>query len=659
MRAIALICLSLVLLGCGGLPNNNPGNHPTAYGPGQLYKLSGQSFTSSKKVLFIHGRFMSDTTSNGQSQTAVERLFASKIDQLDYVCKQQLAAPLKDNAEIWFYTYNTHQDVGKIADDLASAIKSHPNFRESEICIVGYSEGGVVTWLLDQRYQLIKGGVLLGAPILGSPLANSTLTKTAAKQIWPNLSDTILQPFINWLLGGSDNLVAGYPESALAKSELMMFSGKIDLPSGGAVIQLADAIIECVDSTKYGQGVQASNRQVAQCGALLINAIDWRDNSSLDKQSDGIVPVSSASCGSSNVRVWADYDHYDLLSGKDDLVLDQATFDWIDHVLRLKSEFASGGSLPTLPEITLNVPTVNLLAKTKFAYIKDGQLVLTDSNFATQTSIAGNNVYPRFSADGLNLVWTQQSSGNYGIYLLNSGGITAVTNGWYGSLSPDGNQLIFQRDDKLIIRDLSTGAEATVVSGVQLTSPPVWWKSPLASRIYFVHKDGSTHTNLYWVDSKNRDVAMSSANLVASNCDVIFPFHGYISGVAAAAVSGQTSKLWLVAGLLGDDLSLEFQADAEQPEFVVKGTDQTFKLDQDCQFDAAVTDWETGLYLTGSLNGQIGIYYLDIVPLTATAMGWRDMLSAKPTTTPQIAISDVLKLAVPDGVQLDIKPAPN
>ncbi|MFH1088772.1 MAG: hypothetical protein V1719_02935 [Patescibacteria group bacterium] len=674
MRAIILVCLSLFLLGCGDSSNNNSNNQQPECGSGQLYKLSGQSFVSSKKILFIHGRFMADTTVNGQTQATVESLFASKLDQLNYACSQATGQQLSQCVEVWFYTYNTHQNPPKVAEDLVGLIQNHPDWRDSQICLVGHSEGGLVSWIVDQRYQLIDGAVIIGAPILGSPLADQPKVEAAVNQKWGPGAQGNIHKIVSWLLNGSDDLVNGYPETGQAKSEIMLFAGQINLPSVGFTRYAVDAMYTALDSQlRYSQAT-TSNRRVAQLGGIIIDLINQDNINQQTRVSDGIIPVTSATFGSNNFRVWEDYDHYNLLGGKNDLFLDQATFDWVDHVLHLRSQFAGNADIPNLPnnsrefpsvgipelpEISLNVPTTGLLSATKFAYILNGQLILADSSSVQQANIAGNNMYPRFSTDGSCLVWTQQIGSNYGIYLLDNNGVSPVTDGWYGSLSPDGSQLIFQRADKLLIRDISTDVEAVVVSGVNLTSPPVWWESLLASRIYFAHQSGGSKTSLYWVSSSARNVQLSSANLVAGDCDVIFPFHGYISGVAAATTTSQASKLWLVAGLFGQDLSLEFQSGVNQPEFVTNGAERTFKLDQTCQFDSVVTDWATGLYLTGSLNGQDGIYYLDIAKLTSATMGWGDIFSSNSQPAPQLAINDVLKLVVPGGTQLDIKSAPD
>ncbi|MBU1092688.1 hypothetical protein KJ836_03395 [Patescibacteria group bacterium] len=658
MRAIAIVGLSLLLLGCGGLPNNNLTIQQVVGDQGQLYKLSGQSFTSSKKVLFIHGRYLSETDPNGHTQADVERLFASKLDQLDYVCKQQFGGSFMNSVEVWFYTYNTHQSMVDVATDLAELIQNNPSFRDSEICVIGYSEGGLVAWLLDQRYQLIKGGILLGAPILGSPLADQAKVEAAVNKKFGSGAQDAVHQVVSWLLNGSDDLVNSYPETGRAKSELMMFAGQIDLPVTGFTRHGVDVVCEALDSYIRDLGWQTSNRQAAELAAIIVDVINENELNQQARSSDGIIPITSATFGSNNFRIWEDYDHYDLLSGKDDLILDRATFDWIDHVLHLRPEFASGDSIPTLPEINLNVSARNLLDTVKFAYIKDGQLILADSNFAQQTSIAGDNRYPRFSPDGTSLIWTSNINSGYGIYLLDSNGISSLTNGRYGSLSPDGDQLIFQRSDELLIRDMSTGAEDVIVSGVNITSPPVWWKSLLSNRIYFVHQNSSGTNSLYWVDSDTRDISISSANLMADDCDVIFPFNGYISGVAAADITGGTSKLWLVTGLFGD-LSLEVQSNVDQPGFDTHGVERTLKLDQSCQFDTAVTDWETGLYLTGNLDGEIGIYYLDIARLTTTVMDLVAELSQNSSPAQQLSVDDVLKLVVPGGTQLDIKPAPD
>jgi len=660
VRCYILLGLVWWLCACGApAPSSQPnpnlpssgGGSVVVSGPGQLLKWSHQTAVCDKKLLFIHGRFMTDTNPNGQSLATVERIFSSKLIQLDGVCKENLGKSLDEVVEVCFYTYNTHQPVDKIANDLAQLIQTNPAWRAAQICVVGYSEGGAVAWLLDQNYQLMQGGVLLGAPLLGSPLANRELVDKVARVVLPNCTVDVLHRVIDCLLGGSENLVFGHPGSRSAKSELMMFAGRIPVPASISFVpQIVDALTEMVDSSRYGEGPQTSNRQVAQVGAILINAADWQGVEPQDKQSDGVVPVSSAIFGSNgHFRIWNDYDHYDLLSGKDDLILDRATFAWVDHVLHLSPEFATSADVPALPEISLNLS--NPLTASKFAYVKDQQICLVGQNWQNPqiVSATGASVYPRFSGDGTQLVWTQTVSGFSDIYLLAGAvgeSLTCDGVSRYAEFSPDNDWLAYQSGDQLMIHNLKTGRRFVVVSGVDLVMPPLWLTvNQTLGHIYFVNRDAAGKTNLYWISPRQRNQQLSDAKLVTEGCQSIFLVRGSpVGGILALQTCPNKLKVSVVTNTWVGSLFLDVQP-GDRPGIIPHGnTGLTLQLDQDYQLESAsleLNDWQPQLYLVDK-GDKPGIYLLNLYMYLSE-------------DDPQF--ETIYQLVVPDASELDINPA--
>lgn len=651
MRCYLLLGLVLWLCGCGApapLPNSNP-TPDLAMGSGQLFRWSQQTAVCSKKLLFIHGRFLTDTNPNGQTHEAVEELFSAKLNQLDWVCKEQLSKPLSEVVEVWYYTYNTHQDATKITADLARLLQQHPEFRNSEICVVGFSEGGVVTWLLDQHYRLIKGGILLGAPILSTPLANPALVDQAARRVMPSSLVNRLTPVINWLLGGSDNLTSEYPGTA--KSELMMFAGRIPLPNPPNItLDLMDAVMEWVDSGKYGYGPQGSNREAAEIGAILINAADWRSGEPQDKQSDGLVPISSAISGSSHYRIWSGYDHYDLLGGIDDLVLDRATFEWVDHVLGLCPEFAEETNIPALPEIQVEIP--NLLANAKFAYIQSGQVCLADENWGNPKIISaiGTSYYPRFNGTGTKLVWTQTVQSFSDLYVLDGGVARSVTSdgvSWYADFSPNGEWLTYQSAGELVIHRLTDNTRYIVMDEVNLIAPPLWINAGLTGWIYFSHRDTNDQINLYRVSPRERSILLSETELVAENCQSTFLVRGGALGgiLAIQNQSDGAQRIWIVSNSLASPFTLEIKTGEELA--ILPSDDQTsvtLQLDRAYSIESAAIElrgiWPY-VYWVDTAGDQLGIYYLDVPAYLQN-------------DNPQF--EEIFKLVAPDAYHLDLKP---
>lgn len=593
---------------------------------GHLMKWSKQKDVCSKKVIFIHGRFMGeDNTSTGQSQTIVEQTFACMLDQLQGACKEKLNQPLSELAEVWFYTYNTNQKIDLIAADLVSDIKSSEKFKDATICLVGHSEGGLVTWTVDQQYQVIEGGVLLGAPIIGSPLADYELLDKTARKLLSNPVIDVLHNLISYLVGGSGNLIDGYPGTGSAKSKLIAFAGRIKLPSRPyAWLHIGDIIMGIVDDYKQGFGIQDSNRQATEVGAIFIDVLTWRDGGVLEKQSDGLVPVCSAIYGCSNYQIWDGYDHADLLSTKDDFILSREIFKHIDYVLNLgfTGVFVEDLEIPHLPEIEINL--ISPLSYAKFAYIKNGQICLANKSWEDyQTfSIPGVSSYPRFDSTGSRLVWTQVKDGFSNIYLLEGTSAKPITGdkiSKFADFSPNGKWLTYQNGSQLIIHKLGDNKDReAILEGVDLVAPPLWiTTSRFFGRIYFASRDDNGQINLYWVSPRKRNDYLADANLEIENCGVPFWVRGSLGGVlgiqnSTDAEGNSIQTIWIISNVLSSKFSVEIRYGENQS---MSGDWGGFKLELDRYFGftSAVVDTESQqIYLVSEAEENPGIYLLDI-----------------------------------------------
>ena len=658
----ALAINILILVGCGS-------NHSQGSGVPGLYRWSGQPATTSHKViLFIHGR-----RGKVPTQREVEELFSPKILNINELGKDKFGCPTSDRAQFWFCAYYPQQPVSTIVADLASAIRSNRELSGAEIAVIAHSEGGVIAWLLDQQTDLIKGGVLLGAPMLSTPLAHPDSRDSAIRKIVPaSLADLAISKFESGVLG-TEYLVPKWYESCSAKSNLLMFAGQIDpMTPSGIGIQLMMSYSTLVNDGR-------PNREVASFGALLIDRSDWSCDAECDfpdgyqeewcHQSDGVVPVASAIWGAGiNYRIWPTYDHYDLLSGQGSLELDIATLDHLDQVLHLMPESPSSDVIPSLPEIDIFTPQP--LANARFVYVLNNQLVLANESWQTLQIVSAEGVssFPQFSSDGSKLVWTQTAASGEGIYFLqNDTNIaTIIVSGSYASFSPDDDQLVWQQGQQLMTRDLSSNEDVCVLNGINLACPPIWITSGLIRRIYFVNRDSNGSDNLYWVSPAERGTELTTAALVQENCSRIFPTRGELRGVVAVKsqtnASGQidSEKIWLVCAPWHAQMSLEIAATDGSTGFSYDGPNWMLQLNEGFGFSSAAVDWEQGLYLEGIANGQTGIHYLDVWNLTLQASPLSGFLSKffSESSQPEVDLSTMFMLVVPDGSQLDIKTAP-
>lgn len=306
-----MFCL-LILSACGGRQDKGP----VSLGSGRLAKWSNQTIKSNKKVIFVHGYYRDIEDPYGLTLGQMEIEFSPKLENLDSLGTELFGCKTTELVEYWFYGYNPEQDINKIADDLANLIVGNRNFNNAHVAVIGYSQGGIVSWLLDQRHDLIDGGVILAAPILSTPLAHKSIRDNAIKSVYPISNQPIISAF-NQLSGSIEHLQTVYLESGQSKSELLFMVGYIDIPPANAWtrnVDLVDALLAECDSLF---GNISNTRQLLEIGSTLIGASEWDDCGGSDCFSDGIVPIYSAYPGvSENIQLWSDYDHIDLLSGR-------------------------------------------------------------------------------------------------------------------------------------------------------------------------------------------------------------------------------------------------------------------------------------------------------------------------------------------------------
>lgn len=569
MRCYLVVLVLLGALVCA----YRPAEPADAASPGQLWQWSQQAATCNKVIIFVHGRRL-DIPTTGPSQALVESIFSFKLVNFESVGREYFGKPTSALAEYWFYGYYPQQSPEAIAADLAQQIQTNPKLHGKQIAVVGYSQGGLVCWLLDQRYSLIEGGALLGAPILGSPLADKSVRDDAVHKLVPIESwASKLSNFLDRLSEGSVELDKGYPESGKPKSQLMLCAGQIQPCSAG--IFTRNFLDELGNWAATGPAWQTSNKRFAEVAALIIANSVWRNNSVTDKQSDGIVPVSSATCnGTANSQVWNEYDHYELLTGAGlELTPDREILNWLNQVLHLGPEFATGDSIPPFPEsssstfLDLDIPAlpeIDLsqtdLLSYRFAYIHDGKLALTNRNWSNQVEFetGGECSYPRFAPNGKSLVFTTDVNGNAGIYrLTGSPRPERVVDGRWADFSPNGRWLTYQGSAGLSTYRFSKSREYCLVKNVQLVCPPLWVTKGWLGRIYFVARANDGSTNLYVVSPRARNKDLKDVDKVVSNCQGLFLTRGLISGVVAISQQNDSYKLSVVSNWLQSAISFE------------------------------------------------------------------------------------------------------
>lgn len=569
MRCYLVVLVFLGILVCF----DRPAISEEVFLPGQLWQWSQQTTVCDKVIIFVHGRRL-DIPTTGPSQALVESIFSFKLVNFESVGREYFGQPTSALAEYWFYGYYPQQSPEAIAADLAQQIQTNPKLRGKQIAVVGYSEGGLVCWLLDQRYDLIEGGVLLGAPILGSPLADKSIRDAAIRKLLP--IEALAHKLSNSLdryAKESFALATSYPESGQAKSRLMLYAGKIQPCSAGILTR--NLLDELGNRAATGPAWQTSNKRFAEVAALIIANSVWRNNATTDKQSDGVVPVSSATCGgSSTYLVWDEYDHYELLTDTGiDIALDQAILSCLNRVLHLGPEFVTRDGLPHLPEGGYSrssdldipeLPEINLsqtdLLSYRFAYIHEGKLAFTDRDWSDQVEFetGGECSYPRFAPNGKSLVFTNKINGINGIYrLTGQSSPERVVDGQWADFSPNGQWLTYEGSAGLCTYRFSKSREYCVVKNVQLVCPPLWVTKGWLGRIYFAAQATDGSTNLYVVSPRAHNKELKDVDKVLSDCQGLFLTRGLVSGVVAISQQGENYKLSVVSNWLQSAISFE------------------------------------------------------------------------------------------------------
>jgi len=613
MRYLMYISLAVLLVACSGNSHNSGAK---AFGSGRLVRWSEQDIETHKKIIFIHGYEDIDDP-HGLTLPQMESFFSPKVENLNYLGDELFGSYTSQLVEFWFYGYQPEQDLSKIADDLTELVSNNSRFDNSQVAVVGYSQGGVIAWLLDQRYpELIAGGVLLGAPILSTPLAHKSYRDEAIRKIFPLAGNKIISVFDS-LSSGTEHLMISYPESNQHKTQLMFFAGSIEPPSTDIITRNINLLDALTATHNFLTGIR-DNRQFGEIGATIINVSGWGGCSSDNCPSDGIVPVSSACRGNqSDTEVWNDYDHWDLLFGKGNLSIDRATLQHLGDVLDLWPVFVEG-DLPETPIIELSQNHSNAWSWIKFAYIQNSvELCVTDEDWQRElvVPISGNHSYPQFGPVNDNsLVWTIERLNATDIYIWQNQGIRQISydnQSRYASFSPNGEWLAYQSRNALIVHNLENDQRSVVINNIQLAMPPIWVSHGLQGRIYFIAND-----SLYWISPRLRDKSLANAVCVMTECHQTFLAKGLLNGVVAVhnEVDGAgqiiSQKIVVVSGLFSSDISVELQR--VESGYSISGTadDIIVELDWDFRFDSIMFDQEYGhLYLA---DDDSDLYILDI-----------------------------------------------
>lgn len=601
---------------------------------GQLFRWSQQTATSDKVILFVHGR-RSDIPATGPSQQLLESTFSFKVINFEFLGQESFGKPTSQLAEYWFYGYYPQQSPEIIAADLAAKIQNHPGLRGKQIAVIGYSQGGLVCWLLDQRYHLIRGGVLLGAPILGTPLSNKPIRDAAVHRIVSAraIADRLIN-FLDQFTEGAAGFERAYPETGRARSKLALYAGRI--LSSPLNVDILDTFID-MGWAKLGRMMETSNRRFARFSALVISRCDWRERQTADRQSDGTIPVSSATGVGIQVdsrMIWEEYDHFGLLTGGMlDFALDRATLDWLDQVLHLGPEFAEEDGVPQLPYDTPAWPNLEIpelpeislsqadLLSYRFAYIHNGNPAFTNQGWSAnyELDMGGSCSYPRFASDGKSLVFTAETNGNSAIYRL-TGNPQAepVVAGRYADFSPNGEWLAYEGAAGLCTWRFSKSREYCLVKNVQLVCPPLWVTKGLLGRIYFVAKAGDGSTNLYVVSPRARNKDLGDVDIVLSNCQGLFLARGLVSGVVAIGKQGDGYRLSIVSNWWQSNISFEIHpAEDDSESFAWDGLNFDWYTDQSISIQSAVLDQDDNYALYLELSDEVtetpGIYLFSLI----------------------------------------------
>lgn len=595
----SLTILTLIFLAACSSQKGN--DEVAAAGSGRLVRWSQQSIESDKKIIFVHGFYTGVEDPQGLNPSQMRAEFSPKIDNLDSLGTELFGARTSELAEFWFYGYQPSQNIDKVASDLNELITNNSNFDDSQIAVIGYSQGGVVAWLLDQRFGCIDGGVILGAPILSTPLAHKDIRDQAIRRVFPVLGSALISVFDD-LSTGTGQLAIDYPETGAPVSNLFFMVGQIDAPSADALTRNSNLVDVLAENYDNYLGNSSNDRQLMEVGATLIDCSDWRNSENC--LSDGVVPVSSGWLGDpSKCLVWSDYDHSDLLSGKGDLDLDRATLTHLGKVLGLFPEFIEVPGLPILPELDLTQSPQSVWGWVKFAYTQNGHLYLTDEDWAREVLVVNydSNYYPRFY--GENLTWTTEIDSQLYVYLWQHNGVVQVGSAGsaYANFSHDGEELVYQSSHDLVAYNLGDSEVRTIVQGVNLIGPAVCQAGSFLSddKLYFV-SEANEVDNLYSIDFNSAEAYFSDAEVEARNCSLPFVAASPINGLVVISGGGSSQTLTIVSGgVFASHIQLTISAGSNN-DYSIGGTtnDIHFYTPEELSISQAVFDPEYGhLYL--------------------------------------------------------------
>ncbi|MEA1909842.1 MAG: hypothetical protein U9M89_02380 [Patescibacteria group bacterium] len=648
MRRIKVLFLLYALLvsGCGA-------GEELDLSTSNLFKWSNSNQDHTKKIVFIHGRFTVENESSlGHSHEQIETMFASKLTDINYACGEIYDFNLVDKVEVWLYTYNTHREISDIVADLANDMESL-GWDGSMVCVIGYSQGGVVTWELDRQYpNSLVGAITLGSPVDGTPLVSPFLVDEVARNVMPSFPEGLLWEAACWLTQGADNIVESREERE-TNNPFLMIAGTIEAKDPSYYV--AETILGGLEDILESGEVSPGDRNHAQLGATIIANAMWHEETEFNRISDGLVPVSSATYCATVTLIMPNYDHFELLSGKDDMILPRHEFEWIDRILNLSEEpegpeFSGGDNIPELPVIDIII--FNPLNDARYAYILDDAVWVATDDWQSQ-KISDSDVscsFPRFDRSGERLTWTAETEDQSFVCMLGNSltWLSGDTDKSMASFSPNGEWLVYQSDDKLVIYNLESQEEFVVIaSGVDLTAPPCWVTNNfLSGRIYFANQNSGV-SNLYWISPRTRDGSIADAEMIIRDCGKPLWVGGNISGIVAIAnerSSGvvQKQEVSVIADVIGVPITVKLDYGETSETMFADLSGISLEVSRYYGFESAAIEL-SGQSAVAYLVNSDGIYILD---------GGMLISESNPPS-----FDEVFYLLIEGGCNLDINPA--
>lgn len=630
---------------------------------GRLVKWSEQKDTSTKKIIFIHG-----ANATGYWQSGEVR-FDLKVRNLNWVGEEDIGISTASLAEIWFYNYDPNQPIDKIVNDLMLAIESCEDFNGSQIALVGHSQGGVVAYrLIQQNPDLIDGVVCLGAPILSTPLVFTRVLYEALKKVFKHIWNQLIPKF-DVLSKGTEQLKFDYLVPEKLPDNVYLFAGSIGTMrikwaltwpwNIDHYINLVDVVVNA--GGNFFTGLK-DDRQFLEITADLIEKSDWGNNGKWDKLNDGLVPVSSALAGATktddqHIRI-TDCDHSDLLSGKGDLTLDRMIFNCLVSMLDLKSQaLAIKIDLPEeTPDLSGIIRAESPLKQTRFAYVLDNRIHLTDANWQRDyvVPLIGECSSPEFNSKKLGMTFTWSRNGNSDIFLFDEEKFCAITKDGKNrsaSFSPNGKWLTYQSGDKLMTYNFKSLKSYALVKGINLASPPIWAAEWLRGKVYFAHRNVDGKIDIYCVSPRwRRTRDISELTPIIIDAGVPHIIRGYLGGIISTQSEWGSNgnlisqRIYFISGMLKRYYSLKILSNSKD-NGITPGEnwfDQNILIEtsQGTRFESVLFDRDyLQLYFVDKEeDGLSSIYQLDYTLITGG----------------ETPFEMALKEKVPGGSQLDI-----